>query len=220
MKLAIALFGMGRMGRELERLILSDSSLDFIGGISRKTPKKTFEDTLKRCNIVIDFSDSSSIKKLLTLAEKFKKPLVIGTTGYTKKELDMIEKASSTIPILYSENFSPGIALLKKFLKSTDPNLFSIKIQETHHKKKKDRPSGTAKMFFNILKRGRDIEVKSFRREEAIGKHKLLFSRDDEKLEITHIAKSRSAFAKGAILAAKFLSDKGPSLYSIEDIFQ
>jgi 4-hydroxy-tetrahydrodipicolinate reductase len=213
------------MGKALCDIISKDNSLELIGGIRKTNTTQTdigidISSLMKKSDIVIDFSSPDSLQDILKSAQKYNKPIVIGTTGYSKEQLHQIKLASKNTPILLSSNFSLGIAICKMisslaFNKANKK--FDIKIEETHHINKKDSPSGTAIMLQEQL--SKDIPIISKREKDVIGEHKIIFSSKEEMFEIKHTAFSRDVFAKGAILCTKYLYGKKPNLYSIDDIF-
>ena len=227
MVLAIGIVGIsGKMGQALCELISKDKNLELIGGIRKtsdchdKKIKSCIFSLVNKADVIIDFSSKEVLENILEAAKKYSKPLIIGTTGYASKQLKQIERYSKKIPILYSSNFSLGIAILKTLIKLADEKSednFNIKIIESHHKNKKDKPSGTAIMLANHLKN--KVSIRSYRRGNIVGKHKISFLSEEEKFEISHEAFSRNVFAKGALKCAKFIYRKEPKLYSIEDIF-
>ena len=190
----------GKMGQILEELINHD-------------PKLTLD---TKPEVIIDFSHPACLAKTLS----FNKPTVIGTTGYSKEDYQKINTQSQNRPILMSANFSLGIALLKKMIAYTNKFLkgCDIDIIEAHHKTKKDAPSGTALTLLQTLE-GK-AKMHSIRAGQIVGEHKVLFSTDTESLTLEHVAHSRTVFAKGALLAAKFIVNKAPGLYSIDDLLE
>lgn len=224
MVISLGIIGIsGRMGESLTKIILEDSSLELIGGV-RNGNKQDLEESIfalaQKCDVLIDFSSPDSLKNILQAADKTSKPLVIGTTGYTKNQLSEMKRQSKKSPILFSPNFSIGIALCKQLLKDLDnyaPPTFNTEIEETHHINKKDKPSGTAILLKNVFKNGNDIPITSYRKNNVIGQHKVILSSPEEEIELKHTAKTRDIFAKGAILCAKYIYKKPPGLYSIEN---
>jgi 4-hydroxy-tetrahydrodipicolinate reductase len=223
----------GRMGREVLRAIGGELS---IGGVysrslegdiglflGREALGKCFTGSLEVCagasDLLIDFSSAEISKEVIACAVKMQKPLVMGTTGQGESFLKMIESAAETIPIFYAANFSLGIAMMSKLLgaigKSFKEN-FQITIEEKHHSKKKDRPSGTAKFLREALRE--DVEILSIRQGEIIGEHRVIFQNDEEELEIKHTCFDRALFAKGALQAAAFLAKKTPGRYTMFDL--
>ncbi|KPK32177.1 MAG: hypothetical protein AMS24_04835 [Chlamydiae bacterium SM23_39] len=217
----------GKMGNILQQTIKKDIYLNLIGGVGKKNIEKDLFSLSKKSDILIDFSSPSSLKKLLTTAKKYKTPLIIGTTGYTKSQITQIKKSATEIPIFYSSNYSIGIAICKNLIKKATKLIkknFSIEIKEKHHKEKKDSPSGTAISLKNeILKiKKNDLPITSLREGEIVGEHEVLFSNLEEEFSIFHKAKSRKAFANGVLLTIKFLYKKRkyPDLYSMENLFE
>lgn len=198
---------------------------------------------LKSSDVVIDFSSKEATSNLLSHAIKHvSRPIVIGTTGLDSNDFNLMKDASSKMAILYSSNMSRGVFVLNKLSSMAATYLLDsdIEIVEIHHRKKKDAPSGTAlklaetcaiarnKTLDSILVSNRDgiigerkkddIGVMAIRGGDVVGKHTAGFYLDGEYIELTHNATSRMTFAKGAVIACKWLYDKDARLYSIEDI--
>ncbi len=197
---------------------------------------------LQKSDVVIDFSLNEGTEKLLECAlDNNAKPLVIGTTGLNKHQLNLMREASKYMPILYATNMSLGVAILNKlaFLASEALNDFDAEIVEMHHRHKKDAPSGTALTLAehvaaargleldkvrvsgrdgNIGARSKDeIAVMALRGGDIVGRHTVGFYNDGEFIELNHTATSRDTFAKGAIKAAKWLVKQENGLYKITD---
>ncbi|MDD2904711.1 MAG: 4-hydroxy-tetrahydrodipicolinate reductase [Sulfurimonas sp.] len=199
---------------------------------------------LSACDVVIDFSLPEACEVLLEQAIKTPKPLVIGTTGLTTHQLNLLKEASELMPILYATNMSLGVALLNKLVYQAAAALedFDIEIVEMHHKHKKDAPSGTALTLSESAARGRgldidkvrvsgrdgnigarnkdEIAVMALRGGDIVGRHTVGFYNDGEFIELNHTATSRNTFSKGAIRAGKWLFDKEAGLYSIADCLE
>jgi len=199
---------------------------------------------LNACDIIIDFSLPDACESLLEEAIKTPKPLVIGTTGLSPHQLNLLKQASEIMPILYATNMSLGIALLNKLVYQASSALegFDIEIVEMHHRHKKDAPSGTALTLSesaakargldinkvrvsgrdgNIGERTKDeISVMALRGGDIVGRHTVGFYNDGEFIELNHTATSRSTFSKGALRAAGWLADKKAGLYSISDCLE
>ena len=183
---------------------------------------------ISNADVVIDFSRPESTLTVLHKCIDLKKPLVIGTTGFNSKEIQIIKDASQEIPILLSYNMSKGIFILKKsindFLSQNDSNL-SCLIEETHHKEKVDSPSGTAIELKELIENHdlnnkiSSISINSSRVEGIFGVHKIIFSNDIKSTEFKHEALSRNTFANGAIDIAKLIIEKDEGIYSLEDFF-
>jgi len=166
-------------------------------------------------DVVIDFSSLEGTKKAIAMG----KPLVCGTTNLSEDILEELKELSTKVPVLYSPNFSLGIALcfeMLEFLKKNLGNDADVLIEETHHTQKIDSPSGTAKKMAEILN---TTNIKANRVDGVIGTHQVEFLLGKEKIILRHEAFSREVFAQGAIAAAKFIYGKPPKLYSIRDIF-
>ncbi len=199
---------------------------------------------LNGCDIVVDFSLPEACEILLEAAIKTPKPLVIGTTGLSVHQLNLLKEASEVTPILYATNMSLGVALLNKLVYQASAALegFDIEIVEMHHRHKKDAPSGTALTLATSAARGRgldidkvrvsgrdgnigerssdEIAVMALRGGDIVGRHTVGFYNDGEFIELNHTATSRNTFSKGALRAAKWLADKDIGLYNISDCLE
>ena len=219
------------------------TSLDFSidPSVLVSTDIKSF---LNGCDIVIDFSLPEACEALLEAAIKTPKPLVIGTTGLSTHQLNLLKQASENMPVLYATNMSLGVALLNKLVYQASAALdgFDIEIVEMHHKYKKDAPSGTALTLGESAAAGRgldldkvrvsgrdgnigertkdEIAVMALRGGDIVGRHTVGFYNDGEFIELNHTATSRNTFSKGAIRAATWLADQEAGLYSISDCLE
>ena len=234
----------GKVGRILIEVILEDVDLKLAGGSASKESKDLGKDLgalIGRSNIninilegisnekdidlIIDFSIPQNSIQISRFARKENIPMLIGTTGFSEDQLDEINEISKEIPLLIAPNTSMGIALFKKILDYSKEVLnvaSSIEIYEQHHKDKKDSPSGTAINLKDQLKdilSDKDIHIESSREGDSPGLHTIKLSFEDETIEISHKATDRSIFAKGAIIAGKWLKDKPPGLYTMQDIY-
>jgi len=170
---------------------------------------------------IVDFSTPAGMLCALEFAVKRKKPIVIGTTGYSESEKEIIIKSSKEIPIFISPNMSKGVNIcfyicdiISKISK------FDVHIHEIHHKTKKDAPSGTAKLLKDIIeKHNNRVDISWARISDIIGEHSVTFGFEGEKLTILHTAYNREVFAKGAIDAFKWILSKDRGLYSFNDMF-
>ena len=252
-KINIAITGcMGRMGKQLIKSVIKDKSTRLVAltenrYINRKIsgikPELNTEKALSKANVIIDFTIPKCTLEVLRIAEKLKKKVVIGTTGFTKKEENLIKKFSKKIPILKAGNMSLGINLLMYLTEITSASLgnnYLIKVFEVHHKYKKDHPSGTALMlgkgiavgknkdFYKMIGKkylnkkifpyGKKINFNSIRRGETIGVHEVTFSSGKEIITLNHEAFDRALYSEGAITAAKWLINKKPGLYSMRNL--
>ena len=243
---------MGRMGRQIIKSARLDSNFKIIALTEARIIKKKIngiqinlneEKSFKKTNLIIDFTVPKCTFQILEIALKLKKKVVIGTTGFTKKEDELIKKYSKKIPILKAGNMSLGINLLMYLTEIASGSLgknFLSKIYEIHHKHKKDYPSGTALMlgkgiadgknsdFYKIIGKkylnkknfpyGNKINFNSIRRGEIIGEHEVKFSSGKEIITLNHEAFDRSLYSEGALHAAKWLMTKRPGLYSMRDL--
>lgn len=234
MTVALTILGAsGKMGQKVLQLARQDPHFHIAGLCSRN--KNDLLSALALCDVAIDFSSPDATAHHLEAALSAKKAVVIGTTGLSPQAKQAMENAARTIPILYSPNFSFGMALCLDAAARLGKVLFgrsAIDIHEAHHVHKKDRPSGTAlalakaigngKIIFenkgSSPRRDEEIIIHSTRSGETVGEHSLIFECGHERIEIKHTAHSRDAFAHGALMGAKFLAKQKPGLYSLLDV--
>lgn len=200
------------------------------------------EKAISKANIVIDFSIPENSIQLLKKCIEFQKPIVIGTTGFNQDQKKEIQNASTKIPVLQSPNMSLGVNVLFYIVEKIAPllkNYFEVEITEIHHSKKKDSPSGTALQLKNIIQDIYELEesnivygregivgerpknqlgIHSIRGGDVVGEHTVYFFSSGERLEISHKATSREIFAKGAIIASKWLINKSKGFYTMKDV--
>ena len=254
-KINLAITGcMGRMGQQIIRTVKSNSSFKIVSLTENKYVNKKIngiklsvnnEDSFKKANLIIDFTIPKCTFEVLELAVKLKKRVVIGTTGFNKKEEILIKKYSKKIPILKAGNMSLGINLIMYLTEIASKSLgnnFLSKVFEIHHKHKKDYPSGTALMlgkgiavgknkdFYKLLGKkylnkksfpyGKKINFNSLRKGEIIGEHEVTFSSGKEIITLNHEAFDRALYSEGAFTAAKWLMNKKPGLYSMRDVLK
>lgn len=230
------------MGKILKRKILSNKKFNLINSIDKNNQKELKND-IKKTDVIIDFSAPSASIKLLKLVKKFKKKIIIGTTGFSTKDESLIKKLSRSIAIFKSGNMSLGINLVEyisKILSKKIPNNFQISVYDNHHKKKKDYPSGTALMLANAIANGKNKNLNSMkgkiflnnngksihnkinfyitRKGKTIGKHSVNFDNKIEKIEIKHTSNSRELFAEGALKAALWIKGKNKGLFDMQDL--
>tara|TARA_B110000967_G_scaffold193992_1_gene222054 strand:- start:419 stop:1201 length:783 start_codon:yes stop_codon:yes gene_type:complete len=252
-KINLAISGcMGKMGQQL----IESSKKDKRFSITTLTESRIIEKKIngitldvnnekafKKVDIIIDFTVPKCTLEILKIASKLKKKVVIGTTGFTKKEEDLIRDYSKKITILKAGNMSLGINLLMYLTEITSKSLnnkFLSKVFEVHHKHKKDHPSGTALMLgkgiaegkkkdlYKIMGKkflnkksfpyGKKINFNSLRRGEIIGEHEVKFSNGKEIITLNHEAFDRALYSEGALVAAKWLINKKPGLYSMRNV--
>ena len=249
----------GRMGGAVIRLIAEQKDIRLTAALERPGHPYLGQDVgeihefetvgvrvtseLQDADVLIDFSAPASAAARATECAKRGVGMVIGTTGLDASHMEVIRRASERVPCLHSSNMSLGIALATKAvatLAKNLPELFDVEIVETHHKYKKDSPSGTALRLAYAISRARDesgptltygrhgmtderkigeIGVHSLRMGEETGEHRVIFSGPGESIEIRHVALNREAFARGALLAARFVHGRKPGIYDISDVF-
>ena len=210
----------GRMGKTVLDLAQSDREIEITGQCDLGD---SIEPAMKNCDVAIDFSQADSIDEICRAALEHGKSLVIGTTGHSQQQRKTIEETAHSAPIVLASNFSVGVNVLLWLTQKTAELLgsdFIPEIIETHHKMKKDAPSGTAKTLAEILKaRGNnEIPIQSIREGDVVGEHTIIFSGPGESLELTHRAANRGIFAGGALWAAKWIINKPPGLYTMQDV--
>jgi len=210
----------GRMGQTIVDLARNDPKIDIIAQCDLGD---AIEPAMKDCDVAIDFSNSSAIDEVCRAALQHRKALVIGTTGHLAEQRELIEKAAKSLPIVFASNFSVGVNALFALTRRAAEILgseFAPQIVETHHKMKKDAPSGTAKTLAEILKEAlkTDIPIESIREGDVVGEHTITFTGPGERLELTHRAGSREIFGLGALRAAERVVGKSAQLYSMQDV--
>ena len=252
-KINLAITGcLGLMGQQLIKSAIKDrrfkiQSLTENRKVNKKIvgikPVLNNENAFKKSDIIIDFTIPKCTLEVLRLAYKQKKKLVIGTTGFSKKEEYIIKRYSKKIPILKAGNMSLGINLMMYLTEIATKSLgekFLSKIYEVHHKYKKDYPSGTALMLgkgialgkkkdlYKIIGKkylnkktfpfGNKVNFNSIRKGNIIGEHEILFSSGKEVIRLNHEAFDRALYSEGALAAASWLMKKKPGLYSMRDL--
>lgn len=196
----IALIGHGKMGKMIEECARARGD-KIVACFTKDHPPSSM---LKAADVCIDFTEPSAVIGTLEKIAPYKKPVVIGTTGW---ELDEALPFAEEMGILYAPNFSLGVALFKRLLKNAGELFASYHVSgiEMHHEEKKDAPSGTAKALSEIVP---DLEFQSIRFGSNIGTHQVTFEGKDDAIELTHRAKTRAGFANGALDVAKWLIGK------------
>ena len=252
-KINLAITGcMGRMGQQLIKTSKANKNFKLVSLtenriINKKImgirPNLNTETTFKKANIIIDFTVPKCTLEVLKIAVKLKKKVVIGTTGFTKREENIIKKYSRKISILKAGNMSLGVNLLMYLTEIASKSLnsnFLSKVFEIHHKYKKDYPSGTALMlgkgiavgknknFYRLIGKkylnkksfpyGKKINFNSLRKGSVIGKHEVSFSSGKEIVSLNHESFNRALFAEGALTAARWIINKKPGLYSMRNV--
>jgi 4-hydroxy-tetrahydrodipicolinate reductase len=217
----VALIGAcGRMGRTIVDLAADDPDIDMVAQCDLGD---AIETAVKDCDVVIDFSNANSVEEICRAASRNGKALVIGTTGHSPDQRQLIERTAKSVPIVFASNFSVGVNALFALTRRAAEILgaeFKPEVVETHHTQKKDAPSGTAKTLGEILKQAgkSDVPIQSIREGDVVGEHTVTFIGPRERLELTHRAGSRGIFANGALRAAQWVVGKPAGLYSMQDV--
>ena len=243
---------MGRMGQQLVKSAKTDKNFKLVSLTENRIINKKIcgirpginnENSFKNTNVIIDFTVPKCTFEVLKIASKLKKRVIIGTTGFSKQDENLIKKYSKKIPILRAGNMSLGINLLMYLTEIASKSLgknFLSKVFEIHHKHKKDHPSGTAlmlgkgiavgknkdlerlmgKKYLNkkSFPYGKKINFNSLRKGEVVGEHEVTFSSGKEIITLNHEAFDRALYSEGAFTAAKWLMNKKPGLYSMRDV--
>jgi 4-hydroxy-tetrahydrodipicolinate reductase len=242
----------GKMGKTLIKRISNYKKLKLESLIDLKVKKKIKGlkiknnniNAFKKTDIIIDFSNPKSLLRTLQIAKKLKKKIVIGTTGFTSKQENLIKNYSKKIAIFKSGNMSLGINLLEyivKILSKKIPDDYRIGILDNHHKAKIDYPSGTALMLANAISTGKNKNLNTLkgkiflnkkgnfinkkinffitRKGKTVGKHSVIYDNKLENIQLKHTAFSRELFADGALKAAIWISNKNKGLFNMQDMF-
>jgi len=252
-KINLAITGcLGRMGQQLIKSSRNDKNFKIVSltetkSVSKKIcgikPELNTINAFKKANVIVDFTVPKCTLQVLKIASKLKKRVVIGTTGFTKKDEYLIKNYSKKIPILKAGNMSLGVNLLMYLTEITSRSLnknFLTKVFEVHHKNKKDYPSGTALMlgkgvadgknknFYSMIGKkylnkktfpyGKKINFNSIRKGNIIGEHEVKFSSGKEIVTLNHESFDRALYSEGALTACKWLTNKKPGLYSMRDL--
>jgi 4-hydroxy-tetrahydrodipicolinate reductase len=245
------------MGRELCRASLETEGIELEGGTVRtgspelgsdlgglcgfaKTSVTATEDPPESAEVLVEFTTPEATVQHLS----YGKPHVIGTTGLSDEQLERIEAASHSVPIVRAPNMSVGVNLLREVVRGLSAKLgegYDIEVVEAHHRNKKDAPSGTALFLARAAAEGRErnldevavygreglaprqegeIGIHALRGGAVVGEHRLVFYSGGEEVEVVHRALSRRTFADGALRAARFVANAQPGLYSMADVLE
>ena len=252
-KINLAVTGcMGRMGQKIIKSLKSDKNFKLVSLTESKKVNKKINGIIpelntvsafKKADVIIDFTIPKCTLNVLKIATKQKKRVVIGTTGFTKKQEKIIKSYSRKIPILKAGNMSLGVNLLMYLSEIASKSLgkkYLSKVYEVHHKGKKDYPSGTALMLaegisigkdknlYNMIGKkylnkksfpyGKKINFNSIRKGSVIGEHEVKFSSGKEIVTLNHESFDRALYSEGALTAAKWLFKKKPGLYTMRNL--
>ena len=243
---------MGKMGQQLIKSSKKNKDFKLISLTESKIINKKISgirpnlnniEAFKNVNVIVDFTVPKSTLNVLKIASQLRKRVIIGTTGFTKKEENLIKRFSKKIPILKAGNMSLGVNLLMYLTEIASKSLgnnFLSKVYEVHHKHKIDYPSGTALMlgkgiadgkdknFYNLIGKkylnkksfpySNKINFNSIRKGTVVGEHEVRFSSGKEVISLNHESFDRALYSEGALIAAKWIMTKKPGLYSMRDL--
>jgi 4-hydroxy-tetrahydrodipicolinate reductase len=242
----------GRMGGEVCRLVAEQSDMKLVGGIEAKghpavgtelgtgVVGSDLSATIADADAVVDFSTAEAMVAHCRLAALAGKGFITGVTGLSASQKHALEGCGEQIPVVYAPNFSIGVSVLCTLVAQAESRLgpdYDVEVIETHHRMKKDAPSGTAARLVDILKAGAgrarvvhgrqgavgekpkyEIGVSSIRTGGVVGEHTVVFGCAGERLELTHKADSRAALATGVVAAVRYVKGRAPGFYTLEDV--
>lgn len=232
----------GRMGQAIAQLISEDKEMALAAGVdvAGRAAATELGAVITTGDVVVDFSAPGPAAANARTAMAHGKPFVTGVTGFQVAELVVLRECSRAIPVVHAPNFSVGVGVLTRLAAEAARLLgpeYDIEIIETHHRMKKDAPSGTARQLLDVLKTatgrgevvyGREgmvghkpvgrIGVSSVRTGTVVGEHTVVFGGPGERLELTHKAESRMAFASGVLAAVRFVRKARPGFYGMADV--
>ncbi len=234
----IAVYGAaGRMGRAVLRLAFDEPRVAVVAAIVRAGSLQTGErlrdgldytttlDASAAPQVMIDFSFADAFDDVLAIARARRIAFVSGTTGLSQQQHAALRDAAGAIPVLWSANFSIGVAVLDRLVREASRALadFDCQIAEAHHRHKKDAPSGTALALGRAVAEARCVDmsavgIASVRAGDIVGEHTVLFAGEGERVELTHRATDRTIFARGALRAARWIAAQPPGLYTLADV--
>jgi 4-hydroxy-tetrahydrodipicolinate reductase len=246
----------GRMGRELCSAALETQGVELVGGTEQpgapelgldlgelcgvgKVDVVVTEDPPEEAEVLIEFSSPEATVEHLS----YGRPAVIGTTGFSEGQRARVEEVSKSVPLVFAPNMSVGVSLLRQAIGGLSARLtgYDVEVVETHHRNKRDAPSGTALLLARAAAEGRgqnldevavygreglsprgegEIGIHALRGGAVVGEHRLIFYGPGEEIEVIHRALSRRTFADGALRAAKFVATAEPGLYSMKDVLE
>ena len=253
----------GRMGKENIKTFSSAEDVEIVGAVEAPQSKSlghdagsvagieaigiditsNLQEAVQKCDVCIDFTTPEATMEMLKIANTYTKGVVIGTTGFTSGQIEIIKKHAETIPILLAPNMSQGVNILTHLAGKAAELLgdeYDVEITEIHHNLKKDSPSGTALQFGEVIaqkrgttlahvgifgrhgiigarKRG-EIGISSIRLSDVVGDHTVMFGGPGERIELTHKSTSRMNLASGALRAARFISGRQQGFFSMKDV--
>ena len=226
----------GKMGRRIYELAGLDKDLEVALALEKKgTPLigkdlgrikvSSNLDGLFLVDVLVDFTLPEAVDTHLDYVAKYKKALVLGTTGLSDAQRSKVEEIAKIVPVVFTPNMSIGInvlfSILPEMAKRLGPD-YSVEIVEAHHKAKKDAPSGTAKKLAEVITEvtKKNVPMHSIRLGDIFGDHEIVFCGNSERIQIKHQAHSRDLFAVGALKAVKWIFGKPAGLYSMQDVLK
>ncbi|GAH62670.1 unnamed protein product [marine sediment metagenome] len=242
--------GCGRMASKVAQLIYQDDKLKLTGIVESPTHPDTgkdwgatagqgktgimvvdnLESIIQKADQIVEFTNPKVSLQHLEIAAKYKKTMIIGTTGFSGEEMEKMKSLSQNIPFLFSPNMSLGVNLLFKLAAETAAALsddYDVEIVEAHHRFKKDAPSGTAKKLAQEIAKAKGVNldevaigIHSIRSGDITGEHTVMFTALGERIELTHKAHNRDTFAYGTIQAIKFMEGKPAGFYEMKDVLK
>ena len=236
----ILITGYGKMGRMVEELA-QQKGWEILAALDGQDAKLLRQ--LKKADAAVDFSHPAMLDPLANYIRRTGTPLISGTTGYSEEQMDVLRQLGKSAAVLYSANYSLGVALLRRILENFGPMLladFDVELVEKHHNQKIDAPSGTAIMLANAINEVKDnryhyvyarharrmkrekneIGMHAIRGGTIVGEHDVIFAGNDEVITLSHSAASKTVFAEGAVNAAVFLSGKPAGLYDMKQLIE
>jgi len=225
----------GRMGSVVANLVEQQTDMQLNGGVEafghsrlgmplgRGAVVCDLKTIVADADVIVEFGPTEVALEHLGLASERRKPFVLGTTGFQSGQMQEIERLAGSVPVVYAPNFSAGIAIMSRIageaVRLLGPG-YDCEIVEMHHRHKKDAPSGTAKKLVEALGKAgeKGVTVHSIRAGDIVGDHTVILAGEGERVELTHKASSRVAFAQGVLRAIRFIKGKPNGLYSIEDV--
>jgi len=260
---AIVVGAAGRMGRTVLKVIQETEGIECAGAVEAVGHEAVGKDAgevagigrigvevaddlsalIKEADVLIDFTSAASSMYNMELASFFRKPMVVGSTGFSPEQRQRIAELTQNFPCVLSPNMSAGVNLLFRLVETVARALgsaYDVEILEMHHRGKKDAPSGTAQRLGERVARALGVELEevavysrsglvgerrqgeigimALRAGDVVGEHTVIFATEGERIELTHRASSRETFARGAVRAAKWVVNKEPGLYDMEDV--
>ncbi len=212
------------MGQAIATSVLQRADLELTGIWQRG---EDIDPLLAAADVLIDFSLPEATQDIIAAVVRHQKPLVCGVSGLDEQQLRLLERASAKVPLVFDRNMSIGIAVLERSVRDAAASLgddFEVQVSEVHHVHKKDSPSGTALKLGEAIASSRGdigtgkVRFEVERRGDVPGDHEVTMFSATEKLTFTHRVTTRQVFVDGAILAAQWVVEKAPGLYSMQDV--